>query len=153
MVRIKAEVSERGVGAAGKRTRRKWSAAEKVRMVQEAQQTDEAVSEIARRHGVHVSMVTRWRAQYRAGCTRDSTRAAGGWRSKRGSDAPFRAPLQGWKRMSKVKTTLSEKLAALPSVRRERIKKRAAELIAEEMSRRSLTESAEARYAGRPRKS
>jgi transposase len=67
MVRIKAEGGEGRVGPAGKRTRRKWSAAEKVRIVQEAEQTGAAVSEIARRHGVHVSMVTRWRAQYRAG--------------------------------------------------------------------------------------
>lgn len=67
MVMVKAERGERRVAPAGKRTRRKWSAAEKVRIVQEAEQTGAAVNRIARRHGVHVSMVTRWRAQYRAG--------------------------------------------------------------------------------------
>lgn len=67
MARINAEDGERRVGAARKRTRRKWSVAEKVRIVQEAEQTEATVSEIARRHGAHTSMVTRWRAQHRAG--------------------------------------------------------------------------------------
>ena len=67
MARIKAADGERRVGAAGKRGRRKWSAGEKVRIVQELERTGSAVSEIARRHGAHTSMLTRWRAQYRAG--------------------------------------------------------------------------------------
>lgn len=66
MVRVKTGGGERGVGAAGKRTRRKWSVAEKIRIVQEAERTGAAVSEIARRHGAHTSMLTRWRSQYRA---------------------------------------------------------------------------------------
>ena len=36
-------------------------------MVQELERTGAAVSEVARRHGAHTSMLTRWRAQYRAG--------------------------------------------------------------------------------------
>ena len=40
---------------------------EKVRIVQEVERTGGAVKEIARRHGAHASMLTRWRAQYRAG--------------------------------------------------------------------------------------
>lgn len=67
MASIKAEGGERRIGPAGKRTRRKWSVAEKVRIVREIERTGEAVSEIARRHGAHTSMLTRWRAQYRAG--------------------------------------------------------------------------------------
>ncbi len=67
MARIKAEGGERRVGAAGKRGRRKWSVGEKVRIVQEVERTGAAVSKIARRHGAHTSMLTRWRAQYRAG--------------------------------------------------------------------------------------
>jgi transposase len=67
MGRIKVEGGERRVGPAGKRTRRKWSVAEKARIVQEVERTGAAVSEIARRHGAHTSMLTRWRAQYRAG--------------------------------------------------------------------------------------
>ena len=66
MARIQAEVGERRVGAAGKRGRRKWSVGEKVRMVREVERTGAAVSEVARRHGAHTSMLTRWRAQYRA---------------------------------------------------------------------------------------
>jgi len=40
--------------------------AEKVRVVQELERSGAAVSEVARRHGAHTSMLTRWRAQYRA---------------------------------------------------------------------------------------
>ena len=67
MARMKTEGGERRVGAAGKRGRRKWSVGEKARIVQEVERTGAAVSEIARRHGAHTSMLTRWRAQYRAG--------------------------------------------------------------------------------------
>lgn len=67
MVRIKAAEGARRAGAAGKRGRRKWSVSEKVRIVQEVARTGRAVKEIARRHGAHASMLTRWRAQYRAG--------------------------------------------------------------------------------------
>ena len=67
MARIKAEGGERRIGAAGKRGRRKWSVAEKARVVQELERSGAAVSEVARRHGAHTSMLTRWRAQHRAG--------------------------------------------------------------------------------------
>jgi transposase len=67
MARIQANGGERRVGAAGKRGRRKWSVGEKVRVVQELERSGAAVSEVARRHGAHTSMLTRWRAQYRAG--------------------------------------------------------------------------------------
>ena len=40
---------------------------EKVRIVQELERTGAAVSAVARRHGAHTSMLTRWRTQYRAG--------------------------------------------------------------------------------------
>ncbi len=67
MARIQANGGERRVRAAGKRGRRKWSVAEKVRVVQELEGSGAAVSEVARRHGAHTSMLTRWRAQYQAG--------------------------------------------------------------------------------------
>jgi len=67
MARIQANGGERRVGAAGKRGRRKWSVAEKVRVVQELERSGAAVSEVARKHGAHMSMLTRWRGQYRAG--------------------------------------------------------------------------------------
>jgi transposase-like protein len=71
MARIQAKGGERRVGAAGKRRRRKWSVGEKMRIVQELERSGAAVSEVARRHGAHTSMLTRWRAQHRAGqlCT------------------------------------------------------------------------------------
>ena len=67
MARIKAEGGRRRGAAAGKQARRKWTVAEKVRIVQEVERTGAAVSVIARRHDAHTSMLTRWRAQYRAG--------------------------------------------------------------------------------------
>jgi transposase len=67
MARSQAKGGERRVGAAGKRGRRKWSVVEKVRVVQELERSGAAVSEVARRHGAHTSMLTRWRAQHRAG--------------------------------------------------------------------------------------
>lgn len=66
MARITTEGGERRGATAGQRARRKWSVAEKVRIVQELERTGGAVKEMARRHGAHVSMLTRWRAQYRA---------------------------------------------------------------------------------------
>ena len=67
MTRSKTVGGERGVAAAGTRGRRKWSVAEKVRIVRELERSGAAVSEVARRHGAHMSMVKRWRGQYRAG--------------------------------------------------------------------------------------
>lgn len=67
MAKIQAEGGERRVGAAAKRGRRKWSVAEKVRVVQELEGSGAAVSKVAQRYGAHTSMLTRWRAQYRAG--------------------------------------------------------------------------------------
>jgi predicted XRE-type DNA-binding protein len=56
------------------------------------------------------------------------------------------------KRVSKAVTTLSDKLAALPSARQEKIKKRAAALIAEEMARRNLVGAAAVRRLRRKRR-
>ena len=67
MARIQAGGGERRVAAAGRLGRRKWSVAEKVRVVRELERSGAAVSEVARRHGAHMSMVKRWRGQYRAG--------------------------------------------------------------------------------------
>ena len=67
MARIQASGGERRVAAAGRLGRRKWSVAEKVRVVRELERSGAAVREVARRHGAHMSMVKRWRGQYRAG--------------------------------------------------------------------------------------
>ena len=47
------------------RRRRKWSDREKAQIVQEAQRAGARLQEVARRHGLHPSLLTRWRAQYR----------------------------------------------------------------------------------------
>jgi len=46
------------------RRRRKWSTREKVQIVQEALQPGAVLQEVAQRHGLHPSLLTRWRAQH-----------------------------------------------------------------------------------------
>lgn len=63
-------------GAAGKdevvsvresviRRRRKWSHQEKARIVREVQRPGASLQEVSQRHGLHPSLLTRWRAQHR----------------------------------------------------------------------------------------
>jgi transposase len=47
--------------------RRRWTPAEKLRIVQESQAADATVSEIARRHDVHPNQLHSWRRQARIG--------------------------------------------------------------------------------------
>jgi transposase len=47
------------------RRRRRWSAREKAQIVEEAQRPGAMLQEVAQRHGLHPSLLTRWRAQYR----------------------------------------------------------------------------------------
>jgi transposase len=47
------------------RRRRKWSAGEKAKIVREAQRPGAMLQEVAQRHGLHPSLLTRWRAQGR----------------------------------------------------------------------------------------
>lgn len=47
------------------RRRRTWSAREKAQIVEEAQRPGALLQEVAQRHGLHPSLLTRWRAQYR----------------------------------------------------------------------------------------
>jgi transposase len=48
------------------RRRRKWSTREKVQIVQEALRPGAVLQEVAQHHGLHPSLLTRWRAQHRA---------------------------------------------------------------------------------------
>lgn len=48
------------------RRRRKWSTREKVQIVQEALRPGAVLQEVAQRHGLHPSLLTRWRSQHRA---------------------------------------------------------------------------------------
>lgn len=47
------------------RRRRRWSDREKARIVREGQRPGAILQEIAQRHGLHPSLLTRWRAQHR----------------------------------------------------------------------------------------
>ncbi len=47
----------------GKRARRLWTAEEKRRIVREAQRPGAVRQEVAQRHGVHVSVLNRWRTE------------------------------------------------------------------------------------------
>ena len=59
--RQKAGAQSRGVDA----PRRRWSEADKRRVVAESYRSGETVSEVAQRHGVHSSLLFRWRRRYR----------------------------------------------------------------------------------------
>ena len=54
----------------GRRTRRQWTAGDKRRIVREAQRPGAVRQKVAQRHGVHVSVLNRWR-------TEQLTRASG----------------------------------------------------------------------------
>lgn len=47
--------------------RRRWSAEEKIRIVEESFARPRSVSATARRHGISRPLLARWRAEYRAG--------------------------------------------------------------------------------------
>ena len=49
----------------GRRNRRQWTVLEKRRIVREAQKPGAVKQEVAARHGVHVSVLNRWRAEDR----------------------------------------------------------------------------------------
>ena len=47
------------------RRRRRWSDQEKAQIVREVQRPGAILQEVAQRHGLHPSLLTRWRAQHR----------------------------------------------------------------------------------------
>ena len=51
----------------GPERRRRWTTAEKLRVVQESQAPSVMVSEIARRHDIHPNQLHSWRRQARTG--------------------------------------------------------------------------------------
>ena len=60
--------STRKLGAGSREVdapRRRWSEAQKRRIVAESYRTGESVSGVARRHGVHSSVLFRWRRRFR----------------------------------------------------------------------------------------
>jgi transposase len=58
-----AGVAGRQAAEPGKRTRRQWTADEKRRIVRESQRAGAVRQEVARRHGVHVTVLSRWRTE------------------------------------------------------------------------------------------
>jgi transposase len=48
-----------------KRTRRQWTTADKRRIVREAERPGAVRQQVAQRHGVHVSVLNRWRTELR----------------------------------------------------------------------------------------
>jgi transposase len=51
----------------GRERRRRWSPAEKIRIVEESLSPETRVTEVARRHDVHPNLLHLWRRQARAG--------------------------------------------------------------------------------------
>jgi transposase len=66
---IGVEGEGRQAAAPGKRTRRLWTAQDKRRIVREAQRPGAVRQEVAQRHGVHVSVLNRWRTEQLSGAS------------------------------------------------------------------------------------
>jgi len=62
---IEADGGGRQPVATGKRIRRQWTARQKRQMVREAQRSGAVIQEVAQHHGVHVSVLNRWRTEQR----------------------------------------------------------------------------------------
>jgi transposase len=60
---IEVQAEGRQAAEAGKRVRRLWTSEEKRRIVREAQRPGAVRQEVAQRHGVHVSVLNRWRTE------------------------------------------------------------------------------------------
>lgn len=60
---IEANGEGRQSAEPGKRTRRQWTAGDKRRIVREAQRPGAVRQEVAQRHGVHMSVLNRWRTE------------------------------------------------------------------------------------------
>ena len=58
------------------RRRRRWSDREKTQIVREVQRPGAILQEVAQRHGLHPSLLTRWRAQHRTAVKKATTRQA-----------------------------------------------------------------------------
>jgi transposase-like protein len=60
---IEVEGQDRQASEPGKRTRRLWTAKEKRQILREAQRPGAVRQAVAQRHGVHVSVMNRWRTE------------------------------------------------------------------------------------------
>jgi transposase len=64
---VDANGEDRQTADSAKRTRRQWTAGEKRRIVREAERAGAVGREVAKRHGVHMSVLNRWRTELRSG--------------------------------------------------------------------------------------
>jgi transposase len=71
----------------GPERRRRWTSAEKLRIVEESFAAGASVTEVARRHDVHPNLLHGWRRQVRAGAVDGAVEPAAG----RGVKAQFAA--------------------------------------------------------------
>jgi transposase len=62
-----SEGAKQAIEEPGKKTRRKWTVAEKRQIVQQALMRGADLQEVAQRHGLHPSLLYTWRRRYRAG--------------------------------------------------------------------------------------
>src|ERR1700730_17256480 len=63
----RTEGAEQAIEEPVKRTRRKRTAVEKRQIVQQALKRGAVLHEVARRHGIHPSLLYKWRRQYGSG--------------------------------------------------------------------------------------
>ncbi|MGH7593843.1 MAG: IS66-like element accessory protein TnpA [Gemmatimonadales bacterium] len=63
---IEADGGGRQLVETGKRIRRQWTGRQKRQMVREAHRRGAVIQQIAQHHGVHVSVLNRWRTELRA---------------------------------------------------------------------------------------
>jgi transposase len=66
---IEANGEGRQIADQGKRIRRQWTKRSKRRIVREAERPGAVRQQVAQRHGVHVSVLNRWRTELRIGAS------------------------------------------------------------------------------------
>jgi transposase len=66
---IEANGEDRQTADQGKRIRRQWTTGDKRRIVREAERPGAVRQQVAQRHGVHVSVLNRWRTELRIGAS------------------------------------------------------------------------------------
>ena len=66
---IEADGDRRQPVETSRRIRRQWTARQKRQMVREAQRPGAVKQEVAGRHGIHVSVLNRWRTEHRVGAS------------------------------------------------------------------------------------
>lgn len=66
---IETNAEGQAIAEPGRRIRRQWTTADKRRIVREAERPGAVRQQVAQRHGVHVSVLNRWRTELRVGAS------------------------------------------------------------------------------------